>query len=511
MEGLHLPADCKGSSGVRRGMRTFDALWIAYRAETTPTWVYQYKALINGLTYTEAEIWGFSKTGSLAPDSFGIGNCPIQQLTLSVTAKTEITIPRNAQAEIQVQITGATGTTLWHSLGVFFIEARKTLAGGKLEFECLDRMAFTDVPFLTDGENTANYPMLMSIAMTRIYTRLGTTLDARCTVSSTMAIEYPNDLTMRQVMAFIALAHGGNFCITEADKLRLVIPGYSGSPLAVITGSNAMKTYIGNGAITWDSLAMIYTEAGAYYESGTTFLAELEVTMPWATQAMCNAVHAILNGYTYSPYAADQADLDPAIELGDYITIDGVPCNVWSWTWNNRLYCDIRVPSYSDTSISEFGYTGTLAAAISRKVTLGASYFGTVISRAEGLKISRSDGTSEVILNSLTMAMRALKEGTMVDKLYFDPVRGIFVFDGEVMVGAQTLAATLAGITASVAAVSGGGSNFILNSAWGTYSAPSDYWWYLGLVWQLLEKRIDSWTEFEANIATWTAFEAYTW
>lgn len=80
-----------------------------------------------------------------------------------------------------------------------------------------------------------------------------------------------------------------------------------------------------------------------------------------------------------------------------------------------------------------------------------------------------------------------------------------------IIVGAATLMDTLAGLQASIAAVSGGGTNFIQNSAWGTYDDPSLYWWYLGLTWQLLELRIDSWTEFESNIATWTAFEAYTW
>lgn len=80
-----------------------------------------------------------------------------------------------------------------------------------------------------------------------------------------------------------------------------------------------------------------------------------------------------------------------------------------------------------------------------------------------------------------------------------------------ILVGAQTLTAALAGLQASIAAVSGGGTNFIQNSAWGTYDAPSLYWWYLGLTWQLFEKRIDSWTEFEANISTWAIFEAYTW
>jgi len=80
-----------------------------------------------------------------------------------------------------------------------------------------------------------------------------------------------------------------------------------------------------------------------------------------------------------------------------------------------------------------------------------------------------------------------------------------------IIIGAQTLTETIAGLTASIAAVSGGGTNFIQNSAWGTYDAPSLYWWYNGITWQLLEERIDTWAEFEANIATWADFEAYTW
>lgn len=441
-------------------MRTFSALWIAYQAETNPTWAYQYQATIDGQTYAEVEIWDFAKTGGLTPGNFSIGNCSIQQLKISVASKAGVTVAKNAKAELFVRIAGEDGTTPWYSAGVFFISGRRLLAGAKLEFDCLDRMAYADVSFLTDGEDADEYPMPMDEAMARIYTQLGTTLDARCTISHTLEIDYPNDMTMREVMGFIASAHGGNFCITEADKLRLVIPNYTGSPVTAIDGSRATKTYPINTPITWDSVAMIYTDAGGYYESGATHLAELELENPWATQGICDAVQAIIAGYTYTPYAADKTDLDPAIELGDYITIDGVACNIWAWAWNTRLYCDLKVPSSTETTTSEFGYKGTITKAMKKKLTLGASYYGTKISKTEGLRITRSDGKGEALFNSDTLAMRALVAGTMVDKLYFDPVSNTYRFEGEL----SATAITSGRLSSLFLDMSVGGKNLILNA-----------------------------------------------
>ena len=75
-----------------------------------------------------------------------------------------------------VSIVGGAGTTPWYSLGVYFIDSRKRLDGGKIQLACLDRMAYADVPFLTDGEALDDYPLAMNTAMTRIYTQPGTTL-----------------------------------------------------------------------------------------------------------------------------------------------------------------------------------------------------------------------------------------------------------------------------------------------------------------------------------------------
>lgn len=52
--------------------------------------------------------------------------------------------------------------------------------------------------------------------------------------------------------------------------------------------------------------------------------AELIADCPHATQAMCNDILRRVKGYAYQAYRADNANLDPAAELGDGITASGV-------------------------------------------------------------------------------------------------------------------------------------------------------------------------------------------
>ena len=67
---------------------------------------------------------------------------------------------------------------------------------------------------------------------------------------------------------------------------------------------------------------------------------------------------------------------------------------------------------------------------LKRKVGLGNSYYGVTISRQKGLEIARGDGASEALFNSDTFAMRARIGGVMKDRIYFDPIKGDYVFDG---------------------------------------------------------------------------------
>lgn len=56
----------------------------------------------------------------------------------------------------------------------------------------------------------------------------------------------------------------------------------------------------------------------------------LELTCPWATVQMAEDILASISGFAYQPYDTDWAKLDPAAELGDGVTINGVFSGVYT-------------------------------------------------------------------------------------------------------------------------------------------------------------------------------------
>ena len=60
------------------------------------------------------------------------------------------------------------------------------------------------------------------------------------------------------------------------------------------------------------------------YEAGNTDGRTLEIKNPFGTQAMANNILADIQGYQYQPLSADSALLNPAAEMGDGVTVNGV-------------------------------------------------------------------------------------------------------------------------------------------------------------------------------------------
>ena len=73
-----------------------------------------------------------------------------------------------------------------------------------------------------------------------------------------------------------------------------------------------------------------YSRVTIWYDDEKCFAAgdntgrTLEVDCPWATQQMANDLLASVKDVRYTPYEAAEALLDPAAELGDGITTNGV-------------------------------------------------------------------------------------------------------------------------------------------------------------------------------------------
>ena len=326
----------------------------------------------------------------------------------------------------------------WITLGTFYIDTRTVdRANGALILNCYDRMLVADG---AGGRNYADltgfttWPQPQASVAAEIAAIMGVTVDARTVIRSGAGytVEYPNDLTMREVLGYIGVANAGNWCITPANALRLVPLTGSSDSFALGAAASGLKTSPALAA--WTGVVVYYDDEAAF-SAGDETGRVLTCECPWATQATADGILAALSGSAYQPYTADGAIIDLALELGDVVTVglpdQTVPGPVISIdvTVSGLEQADISAPG-EDEIDHEYPYASYVDRSLRRKVTLGQSYYGTSISRDKGIEIKRSDGASEAVFNSDTFAMRARIDGAMRDRIYFDPVKGDYVFDG---------------------------------------------------------------------------------
>lgn len=91
------------------------------------------------------------------------------------------------------------------------------------------------------------------------------------------------------------------------------------------------KIFIGSGISDLDTgqkkniTKVVLTRSNdTWFEAGNDSGDTLEVTNPWATQDMADAILDEVKGAAYLPYTATDALLDPAAEIGDGVTLGGV-------------------------------------------------------------------------------------------------------------------------------------------------------------------------------------------
>ena len=160
----------------------------------------------------------------------------------------------------------------------------------------------------------------------------------------------------------------------------------------------------------------------------------MELDCPWATQAMADNLLASLKGYVYKPFSAGDALLDPAAELGDGVSIAGTYSVLAQINTTHDLLdaSDIGAPGEAELD-HEYPYLSPQDREMARKVTLGQSYYGTTITRRNGLEIVKTgaDGSkkSRVVLNSDTLAFYN-DDGQAA--LYFDTATGRYMFRGDI-------------------------------------------------------------------------------
>ena len=117
---------------------------------------------------------------------------------------------------------------------------------------------------------------------------------------------------------------------------------------------------------------------------------EVIASCPHATQPMVNALLQTMKGYQYQAYEADAANIDPAAELGDGVTVGGIYSPLSKLSDDGRGYAGISSPGEAEME-DEYPSEGYITQEFNRKIAETRSTI-TKTSEAIMLKVEGIDG-----------------------------------------------------------------------------------------------------------------------
>lgn len=117
---------------------------------------------------------------------------------------------------------------------------------------------------------------------------------------------------------------------------------------------------------------------------------EVIASCPHATQPMVNALLQAMKGYRYQAYEAGAANIDPAAELGDGVTVGGIYSPLSKLSDDGRGYAGISSPGEAEME-DEYPAGGYIAQKFNRKIAETRSII-TKTSEEIMLKVEGIDG-----------------------------------------------------------------------------------------------------------------------
>lgn len=350
---------------------------------TTSTWdgifadqhITLFRAVINGQEYGYDDITTARINRKLF-ESPSIGNAAAAALEMTFFPRGEI--PRTAEIQTFVQLSSCGETVLisdennnaimmpdgtilasavgdsseWLPFGTFYIDTRQTDAKtGLMSITAYDKMLFAEAPYY---DQMGTYPMPMRNAVQYICSELGIELDNRSVIYNG-SIDSPTHIyTMREVLRFIAAASAGNWMITPDNKLRLV----AFTNPANVQEETPCGDYARLGQDMTVSRLTLYPDEDMQYTTGTDGF-EVVGDCAYATEEVVSDVSARIFGVLYRPFSASLTLANPAVELGDSVTINGEDCLINNITWlvSHAMTADISSP-WSEEIDNEIPFAG---------------------------------------------------------------------------------------------------------------------------------------------------------
>lgn len=182
---------------------------------------YEYRVTIGNVDYSMSDLVSVDYSHPLF-DTFGVGNACAAELV--VKYYTNSAPPRMGTVKAYYR---EKGTTTWLPIGTFFIDTREHYED-LYTLVCYDSMVKADAQY-QDGSGEDEWPKAPAEVVNIIAGAMGVSVDSRTQLNTNYRIAYPNEETGRTILGWIAAAHGGNWIITNDNKL-LLVPLFSSMP-----------------------------------------------------------------------------------------------------------------------------------------------------------------------------------------------------------------------------------------------------------------------------------------
>ncbi len=185
--------------------------------------VQEYKVIINDTEYI-GQIFGQPTLSQrlFDKDTLTVGSftSAVFRAKLSVASET---IPRNANVEFQYRYTDGTRNSEWITKFKGKLTKRTKESEDVTSIEAKDRAINYDVFLDYFNEAIAAYPANTRVVANLCADHLGLAIDNIEDVIDMNVVEYPNEMTIVEVLKNIAALSGGNWTITENETLKLIV------------------------------------------------------------------------------------------------------------------------------------------------------------------------------------------------------------------------------------------------------------------------------------------------
>lgn len=292
------------------------------------------------------------------------------------------TIPRMAMLKPYVRLTNGTANSEWIPKGVYWIDTRSTdYSSGVTTIHGYDAMLkgeqlFSPEQTVQDWPRTdlqvLNGCTISGRQHDGVAQKMGVTIQqsSLAMINKGYVIQYPGTtqgdgniangaMTVREVLSHICSMYGTNATIDEDGTMRFV-------PLTAQT----VSSNIGQDVSSFDSIPafdafgqveVVTSERESLFYPTTASGRTLTLYSPWGVQTGKNVaqnVYNIVHGYVYRPFNAENAIIDPALQLGDGVTVNGVTSvlNVINSDFGRAFTANISAPQ-DDEVDHEYPFT----------------------------------------------------------------------------------------------------------------------------------------------------------